>query len=782
MKKLNLLFLLVSICFVIHAQTENAFKQTIRGVVLDEDTKAPLVGVNIILEGITPVKGAVTDINGSFKITDVPVGRQTLKVSIIGYKKRVLSNLLVGSGKELVLKIELRAKIENIETITVKSSMHSNDEPLNEMALVSARSFSVEQTKKYAGGIGDPARMAKAYAGVSKDAGQDNNAIIIRGNTPNGLLWHVEGVEVPNPNHFSSDGAASGAITLFSHNLLAKSDFYTGAFPAQYGNALSGAFDINLRPGNNELPEYAFQAGILGVEAAMEGPFKEGGQSSYLINYRYSTLSMFNKIGIEIVSKEDATSYQDVAFKLNFPTRNAGTFSLFGLGGVSDNDYDLVSLNYMERINTDMGVIGLSNFLRLSEKSFLKSTVSLSGTRIKTDEDELFDGNNFSYFENKTNWFARFATKFRTKLDVRNTLETGITYSRMGYDYFEREVDGEELPPYNDYELVNSKGESGSLQAFVNWKFKLDDKLTFVNGVHVLQFGLNDRVVVEPRLALKWQMSSKESLSLAFGKHSQIGSLSNYLGKYEDENGNAYYPNVNLDFTKSNHYILGYNRRLGNSWMFQSEAYYQKLYDIPVCDAPNSIFSTILVDEDYLEEHLVNEGSGENYGIDLTLHRLFDDDYYIIFTSSLFQSTYKTLDGVKRKTPYASNFGFDFYVGKEFAVGKQKHNYFDINIGGSWGGNLRFVPIDLEESRLENTEVFDESRAYEKRLPDLWSIDLDISYYLNGENVSHEFRFDLLNATNKKNIVYQFYNYDTQQVDNETETGIIPALTYRIEF
>ena len=173
----------------------------------------------------------------------------------------------------------------------------------NDLALVSARGFSVEETQRYAGSFDDPGRMAQSYAGVA--AGDDgSNELVVRGNSPRGVLWKMEGMEIPNPNHFSEQGSGGGAISMLKGGMMANSDFYTGAFPAEYGNAASGVFDINLRKGNNQKREYAAQIGLLGVEGAMEGPFKAGYEGSYLVNYRYSTLDMLRAIGIDVVGDQ----------------------------------------------------------------------------------------------------------------------------------------------------------------------------------------------------------------------------------------------------------------------------------------------------------------------------------------------------------------------------------------------------------------------------------------------------------------------------------------------
>ena len=176
--------------------------------------------------------------------------------------------------------------LHKLDEVTIKASSNRT-RPLNEFASISARSFSVEETRRYAASVADPARMVMNFPGVTNSG--DDNSIVVRGNSPKGVLWRLEGIEIPNPNHFSALGSSGGSISMLNANVLGNSDFYTGAFVPEIGNALSGAFDLNFRNGNTERYEHTVQVGVLGVELATEGPFKKGGKASYLVK-----LPLFN--------------------------------------------------------------------------------------------------------------------------------------------------------------------------------------------------------------------------------------------------------------------------------------------------------------------------------------------------------------------------------------------------------------------------------------------------------------------------------------------------------
>ena len=260
--------------------------QTIRGIVLERSIGTPLPGATIALTSLG--KTVTADSAGRFRLEGIAVGRQVLTVTYAGYRPVTLSNLLIESGKEAVLTIEMEEVAVKEREIVIKGRPDKS-RPLNEMALVSGRMFSVEETRRFAAGLNDPSRIATGFAGVQSQG--DANALIIRGNAPNGLLWRLEGVDVPNPNHFARVGTSGGAISILSAQLLANSDFYTGAFSSEYGNALAGVFDIRLRKGNREKREHTLSMSTIGLDAATEGYFKKGYGGSYLaVSYTHLTL------------------------------------------------------------------------------------------------------------------------------------------------------------------------------------------------------------------------------------------------------------------------------------------------------------------------------------------------------------------------------------------------------------------------------------------------------------------------------------------------------------
>ena len=280
MKQIFQIIFIYLFLFQTHLGFSQEKTQTVRGIIIDKETKQPLAEASVAVYTTNPVIGTVTNNVGKFRLENVPVGRQSIEVSFLGYESITLKNIIISSGKEVVLTIELIESILDLEQIVIKTK-RSKLKPLNEMATTSVKTFSLEETQRYAASIYDPARMVQSFAGVSGSGEDVGNEIVIRGNSPRGILWRMEGVDVPNPNHFVNPASSGGGVSMMSASTLSNSEFYTGAFPAEYGNALAGVFDINLRTGNNEKREYAFMLGALGTEISLEGPFSKASNASY---------------------------------------------------------------------------------------------------------------------------------------------------------------------------------------------------------------------------------------------------------------------------------------------------------------------------------------------------------------------------------------------------------------------------------------------------------------------------------------------------------------------
>lgn len=790
MKKTFLLFLsIVSINTFI---AQNNLTQAIRGTVVDKQSQFPLPGATIKLVNSEPLKGTVTDINGNFRLEDIPVGRHIIEIDFVGYKSVRMGNLMLTSGKELTLNIAIEESVNELETFTVTAE-DDKRESLNKMATVSSRTFSVEEAGRYSGSLQDPARMAQNFAGVS-GASDDRNDIIIRGNSPLGVLWRMEGIDIPSPNHFSTLGTTGGPVSMLNINNLKNSDFMTSAWSADYGNALSGVFDLKLRNGNNTKREYLGQIGFNGFEFGAEGPFKKGKQASYLINYRYSTLGVFSALGVNLGVGDAVPQYQDVTFKVNVPTQKAGTFTLWGIGGLSYIDFEAQgevdstnlysSENEQARFDSRTAVIGASHnyFFNETTSSKLVIAASLAQTigaldTINIDDSSQDPFNIFGFDRNQTKLSLNY--KLNKKFNAKNTVAIGV----MADEYLTDIIDSSYVEDLNAYRIItNNTGNGTMLQSYINWQHKFNDKLTLNTGLHSQNFLLSSSNTIEPRLGLKYKLSGAHSLNLGIGMHSQIQPITLYFVEAQNAFNQTILPNKNLDFNKSIHSVIGHDFYIGENVRLKSEVYYQYIYNVAV-DSISSSFSMLNEGTDFVLPDgtgYENTGTGYNYGLELTLEKFFSNSYYFLVTSSLFESKYEGSDQIERNTAFNGNYVLNALGGKEFKLNEKSTLSFDTKI--TYAGGRRFTAIDLNSSILAGSEVRDDMNAFEQQFPDYFRTDFKITYRRNGNKVAQQFSIDLQNFTGQQNIFQYGYNNRTQSIGTIYQRGFFPDVQYKLFF
>ncbi len=779
MKAISIIILLCMIYGGTGLQAQPSETQTVSGVVLDKTTKETLPGANVILMDYEPLLGTATNLDGEFSLRNVPIGRHSFKVTYLGYNPKIVSEILVTTGKEVILTIELEEQTFEGEQIEVFASI-PKDEAINEMATISAKAFTVEETQRYAGGLDDPGRLVTAFAGVTSSGGVSTNAISIRGNAPKSVQWRLEGIEIPNPSHFAGlSVAGGGGLSLFSSQLLANSDFMTGAFPGEYGNALSGIFDINFRTGNPNEYEHAAQLGVYGLEASSGGPIKRGDGATYLFNYRYSTLTLL----MPLLPTEGFISYQDLSLNIDVPTRNAGRFNLWGIGGLDNQTLDAKSdtskweYSYWDFSNNEIklgvGAIGLSHSWLVNQNGYMKTTVALSGNNTDYFEDVLdtdMTANPNVRINNKT---SRFAVKsfLNQKVSRQFTLRTGGEYQQLFYNL---DLDGRPDNQSSIRDIAEGEGNTGLLQFYVTSKFDITPKLTMIGGAHQQMFLLTDEFLIEPRLSFQYKLNNRSELKLGYGKHSQIEELRVYFINDEGE-----YVNDDLEMTKAHHLVAGWSGYIGQSHHMNVEVFAQRLFDVPVI--ADSSFSMLNFMQDFtLNDDLINDGEGENYGIELSLERFLKNGYYYLLNTTVYRSRYKGGDNIWRNSRFDQGIAANALYGREFLL-KGGRNVLGINGRISVTGGERHSPVDEESSALYEEVRFDESRAYENQFDMNFIADLSLTYKTNHTNYSTSWALQIKNLLLSEDHSFE-YNFLTNRVDQVNEGTILPFLSWKIEF
>lgn len=758
--------------------------QTIKGKVVDGDLQIPLPGTTIMILESDPLIGGVTDMDGYFRLEDVPLGRYDIQISYIGYEPSILTELEVGSGKEVVLNVGLKESSVNLDEVVVKA-IQDKKEPLNSMAIISSRQINMEEARRYAGGFDDPAHLAASYAGVAEN--MNSNGIVIRGNAPKGLLWRMEGLEIANPSHFANmTSFGGGGITALSSQMLASSDFYTGAFPAEFGNALSGVFDIRLRSGNRDKREHAVQVGVMGIDLSSEGPYKKGKGSTYLFNYRYSLFAL-----LEPIMPENAgmIKYQDLNFKTDLPTKKAGIFSVWGIGStdysgsrvtkeVDDWEYD------SEREEGDgrtyMGAIGVTHKLIIGKRSLLNSSLAASGNGIIWDIQRMDTDKQLYPYQNIENssWKYSLSTYLNHKFSAKHTNRTGVTVHLLNYNMLIQTA------PVFTQPLVSTtddKGSSELLSAFSQSRIDLSEKVTLNVGLHAQYFTLNNHYTIEPRLGIRWNFRPNQSLSFGYGDHSRLEMLFLYLGQQPSSNGFVQ-PNRDLDFTKSHHFVAGYDIALNENMNFRAEAFYQNLTSVPVLEGTS--YSMMNVDQNwFINEKLVNNGTGQNYGLDLTLERYMKNGYYYMVTASVFEANYIGGDNIERSSRYDKNYVINLLGGKEWKVGRgSKNNTIGVNGKFSMIGGDRISPVDEEATYAAQEVIYDETRAFEDSKPNVFYLHFTFNYRKNKPKHASIWSLQLLNALGSPEFFGYKYNYKYDSIDIDEQTIILPNISYKIVF
>ena len=799
MKHFKLLFFLPLFLLSFSAFPQQ-ITQNIRGRLLDKETKTPLIGATIMLLSDTTL-GTTTDEGGYFKISNVALGRHKLLVQYLGYQELILSDIIVNTAKETILNVEMEQSAQKLDEVSVTGRSNLKHGTVNEMTSISARSFSVSETERFAGSRGDPARMASNFAGV-QGSNDSRNDIVIRGNSPMGLLWRLNDIDIPNPNHFGVAGTSGGPVSIINNKVLGTSDFFTGAFPAEYGNSIAGVFDLKMRKGNDQKHEFTGQFGFLGTELSAEGPLSKKSKASYLVNYRYSTLALFSAIKLPLGTSA-VPQYQDLSFNFNFPTKKFGDISFFGIGGSSKVDIVLSDKEPNDEIygqkdrdqyfRTSMGVVGVNHSYSINKNTFSKLTLSTSIQNQRSYHERFWQNTDFKIDSAKPQLRYNFkehkislAYSLIKKLNYRHTIKTGFYIDHYQY-IFQDSVFQEDK--YKFETRLNTNSQAFLFRPYIQWKFTVSPKLVINTGLHSQYFTLNNAFALEPRLGLKYKVRPNQSINFGYGLHSQLQPSYIYFHQIPQNNGTYVQHNKDLGFIRSHHFALGYDNSLSNTVRIKIETYYQSLFNVPVTNYPSS-FSLVNQGSSFsrfFPDSLTNNGTGTNYGVEFTLEKFFSKHYFFMFTSSLYDSKYKGSDGVERNTDFNGNFACNMLVGSEYNIGKKKRTTLISGLKITWAGGRRYGPVDIEASKKIQEVIFADATRNSLQFRNYFRTDLKIGFRRNNKRVTHEVALDLVNIFGTKNLLGLTYSPDPKNpsatpLREEYQLGFLPLFYYRIDF
>jgi len=769
--------------------------QTVKGKISDKETKVTLPGAAIVLVNTDTSLVTTTDTSGNFTF-DVPIGRQSFLVSYTGYESLSVPDVLITTGKEVILNIELRESITALKDVVISTNKMQS---INSMSTLSVHMLRPQDASRYAGGIYDPSRMVSSFAGVSAvGVDVDFNDIVIRGNSPKGILWRLEGTEIPNPNHFPhGQGSSGGSLSMITSDMLSAFDFLTGAFSAEYGNATSGVIDLNFRKGNPDTQEGTILIGDIGTQGTVEGPIAKGYKGSYLINYRYATLALVDKLHIVNLGDNNVPSkFQDISFEINLPTNYYGNFELFGVGG--NNSWGSIGLkdslkNHLawqdykqhrdEHEVHNLGIIGVKYQYNFPNRRTYIKIVTAATSQYDFDDLGYIVTNYTRQVDHKEDYHnqsLRTSIIINHSFGARSSIRGGVIYSNLRANMFEENY----FWHSKEFEInIDTVGNTSMWQAFIQAKYRFSNRLEFYAGVHALKFMLNGDYSIEPRASLKYQIDNAHVLTFGLGLHSRIEALPLYYASDSTNKTSLKEGNKNLGLNKSFHNVIGYEFDPNQYFRLKVEAYYQYLFNVPVARDTANNYSTINIDYGYngLNDYLLtNKGLGHNYGIELTFEKLYESNYYFLVTLSIFNSKYRLSNNKWYNTNYNSNYISNFLIGKDFKIGKRKINTIGLNLKTSYCGGIRITPIDLNKSIDRPVYLIDQTNS--KRRPDIFELNLGANYRNNGKGFAWIISADIQNVLNNENISYDYYTGINRQDVVVMGEGIVPVINFRIEF
>lgn len=769
---------------------QNVPSQTVRGIIVDAENDYPLLGVTIQLLTDSSIAkiGAVTEINGRFTLENIPLGRQNFICKYIGYKDQMINDFLVVKGKEGIINVRLEESPFALNEIVITS--RQKGELINEFTTLSANTLETDEIIRFSGTLGDISRMAQNFAGVS-GASDNRNDIIVRGNSPSSVLWRLEGVDIPSPNHWATLGTTGGPVSMLNTNNLKTNDFLSGAFPAEYGNVTGAVMDLRLRNGNSNKLEFLGQVGFNGFEIGVEGPLSaKNNHTSFLINYRYSTLGVLSNLGVDFGTGSAVPKYQDINFKLNIPTEKAGTFSIWGIGGISDISFlaDDESDNLYSANNENLysgsttGILGANHKYFFNDKTSSTVSIALSKSKNRNTRETIlpsnpdqfqtiYDGNNEQQ-KTTVNWVVK------SKINKKNLIKVGANLDM----YSTKILDSVFVDNSFWFNRSDFDGKTSLVRLFGQWQYKFNNKLKFNTGINGLYLDLNNSFAVEPRLGVTFSVNNNNDISIAYGNHSQMQPLPIYFNIDRNASDEQNALNKELGFFKSNHFVFSYKHRFTSKFTFKSELYYQSLSSVAV-DPTEGHFSALNIGADFIFPNntgLLNNGTGKNYGLELTLQQNLHKGFYFLLTSSIFQSKFTGSDKIERDTYYNSNYVLNALFGKEIEINKIFTFTFDTKL--SYAGGRRYTPIDLQASIINGEQTLNFSKPYGLQYKPYIRPDLKIGLKTNYKKATHTFSIDLQNFIGRKNVFTQIYNIETQSVKTIYQRGFFPDIRYQIVF
>jgi hypothetical protein len=746
---------------------------TVGGQVVEAGSFQAVPGAVVRLVPGNASLAATSDSTGHFRITAVPVGHYSLVVAAAGHDTLELPELWLRAGKQEEQRLVLTPSSNMLGSVTISALAREQLSPLG------IKPFTVEQSLRWPATFFDPARLLTALPGVAGINDQANH-LSIRGNSPNANTWTLEGVEIVNPSHTGNAGTATdlptlsgGGVTILSAQMLGPSQLLTGVLLANRDNALGGILDMHLRDGNMQRQEWTLQAGLLGLDASTEGPLGKRGRSSYLVNYRYSTVGLLSSMGIDL--GDEAITFQDLAFHVALPAGKRGEVHLFGMGGNSSNRFKAVHDTTQWEVDKDsrnidyksmMGATGASLRVPLGSRTMLSSTVAVSEIDQDRSEERLTD----DYGVGSTFQADLSERKLSGLVEVEGALGARSRWS-VGGSATERRLTS----------WLNSDVHGWLLRPWVQGRWELGDRWQAMASVGTAYFTYTGETSAEPRALLEWNLAHRQKIALAAGMRSMLPQWQSF--------GVNTWPLLvqkKIGPTHSRDVVLGYDRSISDAVQLHAEVYYQQLLDLPVAAAgmlvvPVQPFSMVNVWDETVGVPLQATGTANNTGVELDLDRHFAGGFFWQANASFYSSRYKDVDGAEHDTRWDGQYLFNAFGGKEYRkVKEDRVRTWGFSGRANVAGGPWCPPLPVYTD-VQGNVIYAGDPDW-VQLPAYYRIDLRVYLKMDRKGRTGLWALDLQNVTGARNAAFRYFDFRKHEVITKYQLGLIPNLSYRIEF
>jgi hypothetical protein len=748
----------------IHAQT-NQPKGTIKGKVVDGESKLDLVGAQIFIR--EHKAGISTDGKGYFEIHDVPVGSYSITCNYIGYEKIVKTDIIVRTERETFVNIEMQASSIEISGSTVTAGYFSEiqTQPL------SAINFSSEEIRRAPGAAGDVSRIIFGLPSLAK-INDTKNSLIVRGGSPVENGFYVDNIEIPNINHFPTQGSTEGPIGILNVDFIEDVNFNCGGFTAEYGNSLSSIMDLKFREGNRSRTDIQIDMSMQGFGGMVEGPL-DGGKGSYLISARRSYLDLLLGMMNETVG---VPTYSDVQGKVTYDLSEQHKLSLVDV--FSDdrqtmnqkNALDSKTINIYPEYGSYSNTGGVNWQWIWGKNGF--SQTSLAHTYSKTDVNFIQTRNakllmrNASIeqelkIRNTNHWLLNARNKFNFGFDAN--------YDLIDYDQFYnayQDILGNSTPMFN----LNKSIHSLQGGVFIDYTCQLLDRVTISPGSRIDYYQYTHETKFSPRFSLTYHFDDITSLTGSYGIYYQ--NIPWVIAAQKESFSN-------LNTPRADHYVLSFNRLLTESTRLTVELYNKEYRDFPMDPTQPSqfLFDQAVVEQVFLNHAtLVSAGKAQSYGIEATVQKKMAENIYGLIAGSYYRSNYSGLNGKQYDRVYDNKFNF------AIEGGYKMNEKWEFSLRWLYAGGAPYTPFDEQSSLATHKGVFDASRINDARLPDFHSLNLRVDKRYYFESTTLTVYLSIWNAYGRKNIAAYTWNEVKDQIMEEEMWGTLPVFGIKYEF